>query len=225
MLSIGLDLAQKTVGIAIIDTITNDLKYHSIELTNKEYKTKSAIELQKVMVDLIIDVILSIIKNTNHELVIEDVFTGVNPKASINAARVQGALIDRYMLITSKLPKLIMAVTARKNIGIDVRWHKAQIQMYIIDKFKLGKLEEKTKGDIISLPIQYDRKIDILKMQLKTAGIGRKKLLKEQMKELKKEYNNTMSRLSTEIKKQTLINEHIADAIVLAMQMKELSNG
>lgn len=217
MLQIGLDLAYKTVGIAGIDD--NRLIYTSIEISGKKYQKFSILEFQNEIVTLIWKYLLEQRwLEMEHILYIEDVFSGVNPKASINTARVQGAIIDRYMKYTKLCPKLIMAVTARKNVGINPRWNKAQIQMYIVEKFKLGEVSQDVCGEIISLPLQYERKKDILKLQLKTAGKGRIKLIKDELKQLKRDYNNSMGRLSTDIKKQTNINEHIADAIVLAMQ-------
>lgn len=218
MLQIGLDLSYKTVGIACIDK-SNNLLYHSIEINSSKYKGYSNLQFQNEIVNLIWEYFkANKLLEVDTILYIEDVFSGINPKATINTARVQGAVIDRYSLYTNKLPKLIMAVTARKNIGINAKSNKAEIQLYIIDKFKLGKISDEVRGNIISFPIQYARKRDILQIQMKTAGLGRKKLLKNELKMLKKEYDKSMSKLSTEIKKQTNINEHIADAIVLAMQ-------
>lgn len=212
MNKIGLDLAVKTVGVAILDE--KRLVFESYTISSKKL---SVFESQKLMVDWVWEYIKPFLTEEN-SVVVEDVFSGINPKASINAARVQGALIDRYIQTTGKYPHLVMAASARKNIGIDCRWSKAQIQMYIIDKFGLGEIDKKTRSSIISLPIQHERKKETFKTQMKGAGKGRQKILKKQWYQTKKEFDNEMKRLSTEVKQQTKIDEHIADAIVLALQ-------
>jgi len=215
MIKIGLDFAFKTCGIAVIGN--NSLIYDSYDISSKKMNVFDA---QQLMINWIWEYIQPFIV-VEHELIIEDVFSGINPKATINAARTQGGLIDRYLQKINKHPKMVMASTARKNIGVSARLQKAELQLWVIDKLKLAQIPNNIRSQIISLPIKYERDRTRISAQIKACGTkttNKSKLLRKQIHETKKTYQNTMDKLSTEIGKLTTINEHIADAVILAMQ-------
>ena len=212
MIKIGLDFAFKTCGIAVIGN--KSLTYDSYDISSKKINVFDA---QQLMINWIWEYIQPFIV-VEHELIIEDVFSGINPKATINAARTQGGLIDRYVQKVNKHPKLVMAASARKYVGVSARLQKAELQLWVIDKLKLAEIPNSVRSQVVSLPIQFERDKQKFLSQNKVGGTGRKKILKKLFFERKKLYNKSMGQLSTEIAKLTTINEHVADAVILAMQ-------
>lgn len=184
---IGLDLSYRAVGIAILSS--RSLKYDSLIIKEK----LDQFDNTKRIVDWIFEQIDPYLFK-EHQLVIEDVFYGRNFKAVKLAARVQGAVTNKYYTVTNQKPIYKMAVSARKAVGVRARASKSEIQQFIIEKFKLGKLSNSIKKDIKDTLILYKEKSI-------SSSI----------------FKNTMGRISTRIKKETGINEHVADAILLAL--------
>jgi len=208
MIKIGLDLAVRTVGLAI--------KYPdgSIKYDSYKGKAKDYFELQTEMIDWVFDNIMDCFKE-EHEVILEGIFTGVNPKAALNAAKVQGGVIDRYHRFTSQYPSIITAISARKKMGIAVQIHKAEIQLEVIKRYQLGTVTTDISGQVIRERNKYERIKERTKARRKSASTKLKAKINKAQKEAKKEMDKTLSKMSTQIKKQTGLDEHMADALVL----------
>ena len=208
MIKIGLDLAVRTVGIAIKQ---NDgvILYSSYKGKEKDY-----FKLQTEVVDWVFDGIMESLTE-DHELILEGIFTGVNPKAALNAARTQGAVIDYYHRLIGKYPRIVTAVSARKNIDMAVQIHKAEIQLEIVKRYNLGEVSTNVRGEIIRARNSYEQLKTRNRIRLKTASTVLKTRLKKEQKLAKKEMDKTLSKMSTQVKKETGLDEHMADAIVL----------
>lgn len=211
MYIIGIDLAMNSVGIAITGNKT--FKYSSLVLSQKEREKFTELQRINRLINWLFDYLNGYIYKT-HRLIIEDIFAGVNPWSYKIVAKMMGAVSYKYSSLTGKEPILRMAVTARKLAGISARSQKAEVQLFVIDKFKLGKVNKEVRKEVLKLaPICLER------FKKPTGSVSEEKL-----KELKKEHSkkrnrvkNKLSRLSIQIANETNINEHIADAIVLTL--------
>lgn len=210
-IKIGLDLAVRTCGLAILEE-EKLIKY--VSLVSKE---KNYLKLQVEMVDWILSEILSFIVEKPHQVNLEDLFYSANFDSTKWACRTQGAFLDRYFQITKKHPLLVMATTVRKAAGIESWADKAKIQLFIIDKFKLGEVSQNVRGEVIRLETNWDIQYKKLMQNKKEASKVLKEKISRDLKELNRITKNSFNRLSTEIKKQTKIDEHISDSIVLAL--------
>lgn len=188
MLTIGIDLTLRSAGICILNG--KKLRYDSIEVKDKSL---SEFEIIKRIVDWLFGIIDPYLQR-KHLLIIEDVFYGKNFKSVKLAARMQGAFTNKYYVITGREPKYMMAISARKNLSVRTRGRKAEIQLFVIDTFKLGTVDADTRNELKELVREYTEK-----------------------RISKYVFNKRTRRLSTRIKKQTGIDEHMADAIVLAL--------
>ena len=224
MIKIGLDLAVRTVGLAIL---YEDGTLFSDSFTSKE---KDYLKLQIEMTDWVWEKIVKVIftvenvgdginKQTlnEHILIIEDLYVGLDPASSLDAAKVHGGVIDRYYNLTKQYPEVIGAMPARTRIGINPRASKAEIQLAVIDKYNLGVIPNEIRGEIIRLRNIYELLKERVKESRKNASTILKNRLSKEQAEGKRIMDNGFKRMSTQIKNLTGIDEHKADAIVLVM--------
>jgi len=213
MIKIGLDLAFRTVGIAILDTETNALEYTS-------HRIKQGIEIldtQFEMINFIFEYIQEHL-SSSHVLIIEKVFYGKDFESVKNTAMTQGGVVDRYRCLMGQTPRFFMATTVRNNVGLTAWASKAEIQRFVIDRFKLGTISADTLKELSESIEKYNLEYKRLMHRKKTVKAGGlKRKINKELLTLKREHNNHLTRISTKIKKETNIDEHIADAIVLAM--------
>ena len=210
MFKIGLDLAFRTVGVAVRSP--TKLYYDSLDLSGKKM-TKE--EIQNTIIDWIFQEISPYIYE-KHQLIIEDLFYGRNFEAIKNAARVQGGVQDRYYCKTHKKPEYILATTARKKVGVKAWSSKPELQLFAIDKFKLALVDSEIRTTLTSLLSGHEKEklvCSFLGKEAKTK-VGKEKIVKR-LSNSKRILSNALNRLSNKIKKVTGINEHMADAIVL----------
>lgn len=200
MIKIGLDLAFRTVGVAIISE--NKLLYTSHDLSS--YKMP-AIQIMNCMVNKVWEDIKPYII-LPHKIVLEDIFKGkwYNLK---NIARTQGAVIDRYIKDTNKYPELVLAITARNKLNIPNIAPKVAIQLWAIDKFKLDK---NNKIDKV-----YRSKVDDTIQQYYKLYNTKNKNAKKQLKLVE----NILEQQTLKVEELTGLSNHSADAIVLATQI------
>jgi len=133
-------------------------------------------------------------------LIIEDLYYGKNFMSIKWLARLSGAVLSEWVDYTYKVPKFYMASTARKLAGINARSQKAEIQVFILDKYKFA-----TKTKIKKYQTQID---------------GLKKLLGN--KEIKRSvYKYRMGKLSNVIFEETGYDENQVDAILLGLAYQE----
>ena len=153
MNKIGLDLAYRTVGISIM---TEDkLFYTSFDLSKE--RLPAALIIYH-MVDKVWGVIEPYLTSA-HVLVLEDIYKGKWENLK-NIARTQGAVIDRYVSKTGKIPELINAVTARDYLGLPGIAPKVAIQLWALDTFKLkeaSKIDATYRSKIEDTISQYYR--------------------------------------------------------------------
>jgi len=186
---LSLDLSAKCTGWSIFKNGILD-SYGKIEPNEKDSLSKKisyiidGLESQGLFDDL-------------DDLVIEDVYIGVNPWAAKVLLRLSGAVIYKYYQLYKKEPRFVMACHARKALGIKALCHKADVQIEILNKFKMES------EFILS---EYAEKI--LELQ-KIESKGKRKY--------------QLDKLSDEIGESTGINEDIADSILLGLSyFKEL---
>ena len=213
MIKIGLDLAVRTCGLAILEN--KKLVYNSFISKEKDY-----FKLQIEMADWVFDKIKNYI-NLANILIIEDIYVGLDPYSALDAARVQGAVIDRYYNLTKKFPIVISAMQARKNIGLETGLSKAEYQLWVIDTFKLPGLTDEIRGEIIRVGKYWEQIDNQIKKDKKNATKTIKDNLNFKLKELNKETKNTFNKLSNKVTKETGISSHVADAILLTQYIIE----
>jgi len=129
-------------------------------------------------------------------LLIEDLYVNLNPKAVIWLARLSGGVIFSWMDTKYKAPKLYQAIQARPLAGIKGNAHKAEIQMFILEKYKKVPYAQikKYKTEFNNLKAQYSVK----------------KLTKSQ-------YNYAKDKLSLQIETETGLGEDEADSIIIGL--------
>ena len=198
MNKIGLDLAYRTVGIAIINK--EKLIYTSYDLSKERLPTPTLIYH---MVDKVWETIERYI-TTPHSLVIEDIFKGKWDNLK-NIARVQGGVISRYIQATGLCPELILATDARKRVNIPIIAPKVAIQLWALDLFKID-----TRRDID--PVYRKRIEESIKEYYKLYS-SKNKSDKKRIKLLEKQFDTDTKRIH-EI---TGLDNHSADAMVLAL--------
>src|SRR3989304_7170843 len=195
MIKIGIDLAVRTVGLAIKKD--NQFKYESYTSKEKNYTL-----LQIEMTDWVfnkIDNESSYIKG-QHSLIIEDLFVGLDPTSSLDAAKVHGSVIYEYNKRTKLFPKIVGAIGARNLVNIASRASKAEIQMAVIDKLGLGLVTNEVRGEIVSLRNHYELiKKRILEQKKIASSILKEKLNRDQS-EAKRIMDNGFNRMSTQIR-------------------------
>ncbi len=133
-------------------------------------------------------------------LIIEDLFFGKNFKSIKYLARLSGAVINSWVNLKYSEPILYNASHARAQVeGLKGNFHKAQIQIFVIEKYKFATKPQikKYKERLEELKEQYDKK------------------------ELKRgQYKYRLDKLSVLIDEETNIGEDLSDAIVLGLAYK-----
>lgn len=129
-------------------------------------------------------------------VVIEDIYYGKNVLSLIALARISGAVIEKWIGIKFKDPVLYKAISARPLAGISARSHKAEIQIFIIEKYKFASKK---------LIKEWEEKIIELKEELKN-----KTLTKGQFK-------YRLNKMSDIIDAETSMGEDNCDAILLGI--------
>lgn len=208
MIDIGLDLAVRTVGLAIRHE-DRELEYESFKSKEKDY-----FELQIEMTNWVFRKIEELLQ-LDHRLTLEGIFSGVNPKAALTASRIQGGVIERYYRLTQKFPRVLNASTARKLAGMPVKLSKTEIQIEMAQRYNLGKIDSNTIGTVVRTRNGYESLKARMKVRRKGASKVLLKRLKKEQTEAKKECDRVLSRMSTQIKREIGLDEHMADAIVL----------
>ena len=191
MLKVGLDMAMNSCGVALYTN--KKLRYDSFTIKKNEAVNLTVIERADKMIRWL-DAVIGDKYKIRHELIIEDIFHGKNIKSFKDVSKIQGAFGHHYYMLTGKLPTFKMAVSARKDLDIRTRASKAEVQIYVIDRFSLCKIDKEIRSDVNTNLKLYQAK----KLSAST-------------------FKSRMNTLSTKIKKSTGIDEHMADAIILTM--------
>ena len=151
-------------------------------------------------------------------LVVEGIFLNTFAKGAQNVtgfellARLSGAVINSYLQNHQGLPTLYKATEARKLVGVKGSAQKAEIQLWVIRNFKVGKLiavEDDTTADIQDITEEYLHDYECL-IDAEYASLNAKEMVRETFKK-------HMSAISKKIEEETMIGEDIADAILLGL--------
>lgn len=129
-------------------------------------------------------------------LVIEGLYYGINFDSIIYLARLSGAVIYEWVKHSKTEPIIYVASHARKLVGIAGNAHKAEVQVFILEYFKLVNQ---------TFIHHYKTIIDKLKLNLKNKKID------------KKQYKKEMEKLSRQIEEETDYDENICDSLVLGL--------
>lgn len=195
---IGLDLSLNSVGIAVVNE--KKVIYYNTYLFNKKVNRKKEVKF-------VFRSLRSFIQSSNC-LVIEDVFYNpfgqrANFKHVKRTLRMQGMLDFLYTFKCKKDAIYLMAITARKLYGSNARSHKAEIQRDVLLRENLVVITKQLR-EIFS-EISHQRTL----YQIKRIN--------------KPTFDKTMGKFSKLINEITGIDEHIADAIVLAFALQKLN--
>jgi len=200
MIKIGLDLAYRSCGVAVI---TEDkLLYTSNDLSKDKEHCSIVIHHMTEWVFKQIQPYISLGATSDHILVMEDIFKG-RWETLKNIARVQGAVMDRYISITGKQPQLIDAVTARNRVNLSPQSPKVAIQLWALDTFKIGKTIDKV----------YLKKINETIETYHSIKNSKKKNDRNRIKLIEKD----LDRQTLKLAQLTGLDNHAADAIILSM--------
>lgn len=136
-------------------------------------------------------------------LIIEDIFYGKNVKSLIFLGRLSGAVANAWVDYKYTQPLFLNASSARAKVeGLKGNFHKSEIQVFILDKYKFAE-KKKIK--------EYQKMIDDLRESY-------------DKKELKRgQYKYRLDKVSELIDKETQIGEDIADSLVLGLAFKEMN--
>jgi len=199
MIKIGLDLAYRSCGVAVI---TEDkLLYTSNDLSKDKEHCSIVIHHMTEWVFKQIQPYISLGATSDHILVMEDIFKG-RWETLKNIARVQGAVMDRYISITGKQPQLIDAVTARNRVNLSPQSPKVAIQLWALDTFKIGKTIDKV----------YLKKINETVENYYSIKKSKKKGDSKRLKLIEKDLDSQ----TVKVAQITGLDNHMSDAIILA---------
>ena len=199
MIKIGLDLAYRSCGVAVI---TEDkLLYTSNDLSKDKEHCSIVIHHMTEWVFKQIQPYISLGATSDHILVMEDIFKG-RWETLKNIARVQGAVMDRYISITGKQPQLIDAVTARNRVNLSPQSPKVAIQLWALDTFKIGKTIDKI----------YLKKINETVENYYSIKKSKKKGDSKRLKLIEKDLDSQ----TVKVAQITGLDNHMSDAIILA---------
>jgi len=150
---------------------------------------------KSLKIHYIVGKIKSMFKNAEH-IVIEDVYVGKNPESVLWLARLSGGVISAWVDYKYTKPTLYKATTARALAGARGNAHKAEIQVFVLEKYKYINAA----------------KLNVYKNAIK----GIKELYKEGQYSRGK-YKYRLEKLSKQIEEETGVGEDLADSIILGI--------
>ena len=189
------------------------------------------VKLFQLKIYYIVGKVKSMFKDID-QVIIEDVFVGVNPASVIWLSRLSGGVIFSWVDYKYIKPKLYKATSARALAGVKGNSHKAEIQLFVIQKYKFActALIKKYEKEIIKVKGIHDTtELAKQRRQLKTCikntkmVIDRKPLKKElasiesEVKKMNARRKYHLSKVSIRIENETGIGEDLADSILLGI--------
>jgi hypothetical protein len=215
MYTVSLDLASRTVGIAI--SYNKDVYLFDSYIS----KVKGYLELQLDITEYIFRKINAFRigrENEQFRLILEDVFVGpVNPIAVIDSARTSGGVIIKWYELFKTLPIIVTAIQARKSVGLAGSLSKVEYQIYVVDRFDFQGLKQETRNEVLRITNHWELEYKRLTNLKKTASKTLQAKLNQDLKDLSRNSKNALNRLSTAVKNETGIDEHKADAIIQSL--------
>ena len=153
------------------------------------------------------------------EVIIEDVYYNPNVKnfkTVVWLCRLARAVATEWVNTKYKVPIWYVATKARKLVGINGRAHKSEIQIFVLDKYKLatktkiGKYKKQIEKLREEFPVTFKRKLT--------------KAEKDQNKKMRSRLKYRLDKLTELILKETEYGENICDAIILGLAYQEDKN-
>jgi len=152
-------------------------------------------------------------------VVIEDVYLGITGVRNlVSLSRLAGAVIYYWMTLNMKDPIFLSATHARKVIGLKGNCQKAEVQIFILKKYKFVSPK---------LIYHYEAEIDRLQEEKdiitreKPITVLQKKDKKKRLGKVKYRFN----KLSKEIEKETGYGEDICDSVLIGLAYSKELNG
>lgn len=185
---LALDVSTTTTGYVVMNEKLEVLHYGQFcikdrSLSDIQYTTVIAKEVFKLVHEYDIT-----------DMIMEDVFVGFNPTNFKTWCRVHGG-VGMSWAVKHNEPHFMMAVEARKRIGLSGKATKLEIQLEVTQQYALIK-----NSVYIAYKTQFD---DLMK--------------KRKGKEYtKNQFDYRIKKLSKAFEEETGISEHMADANVLA---------
>jgi Holliday junction resolvasome RuvABC endonuclease subunit len=200
-----LDLSLKNTGYSIFSKNGSLLEKNSI-IPAKELSNSFKIHY-------IVSRIEGLYNNIT-DLVIEDLYYGTNFAGIRELARLSGAVVYSWVKNKYKEPNFYMASTARKLVGINGRSHKAEVQLFVLEKYKFISSDK-----IEKYKEEYDELIEEFPIIPARKGVTVEERKKSKKNKGKLDYR--LNKLSNKIWEETGIGEDIADSIVLGLAFVE----
>lgn len=184
---LGLDLSLNNTGWAVYDG--NTVKYGSVLVK------KDLCDFEKCL--FLLKHINALVKEHEIEdLVIEDTYFGLNYAGFKSLTRLGGIVQYYWHLKKKKQLKLLLAVQARKLMGISGKATKAEIQVFIAEKLNI------ISGQSV---VKYRNRIEELKAEKASGSLSKGRT------------DYILVKISNEIAEETDLNNDQADAILLSM--------
>jgi len=203
---LALDISTSTTGYAIVDSSLQVREYGQFAIKDRTLSdTMYALEITKK--------VMAIGKKYNiTNVIIEDVYYGKNISSLKTWCRVHGAVSVAWYIKYKKEPLFIMAMTARKKIGINGKAKKIEIQLEMSKKHKLIKNTCYTTyftkfKELVEIKLAEYVKIEKSKRKKIEQKIAKRKV--------NTKFNYQVNKLSKQFEKETKISEHHADSMVL----------
>lgn len=193
---ISLDLSTARTGVSIFE---DEKLISRFSITPKD-KDPNFFKIK-----FIVDSLLPAIKEVD-DIIIEDIFLNTFATGAQNVtgfcllARLSGAVINAWVTEKSTIPVLFKATEARKLAGIKGTCQKAEVQVFIAEKFKIATEEQ----------------LDTFKGMIEAENGA---LLKEEF--TKATWKKHMVQISTYIEGECELGEDEADSLLLALSYYE----
>ena len=182
-----LDLSLKSTGYSIFTKDGKLLKKGKIVPTSDINNS--------LKIHFIVNKIKSLFLNVE-DLIIEDVYYGKNFNSVMWLSRLSGGVIFAWVDGKYKKPKFYKATQARFLAGISGNSHKAEVQIFVLSKYRYTTLTNIKKYKVV---------VDKLKKDYKSKTIKRGT------------YKYQLDKLSKIIELETGIGEDLSDSIILGL--------
>ena len=205
---LALDVSTTTTGFAVIDSKLKLIEYGQFTIKDRTLSdTMYALGITNKVLKLALKYKLS-------NSIIEDVYCGKNVKSLKTWCRVHGALGVAWYNKYKNEPKFIMAMTARRLVGIKGNAKKIEIQIAMSEQYNLTtkqcckQYSDKFKALVKTKVTEYAR----IEKEIK------KKTEKKAAKsKANGKFNYQVNKLSIQFEEKTTVSEHQADSMVLGI--------
>ena len=206
---LALDISTTTTGFAVMDSKLKLIEYGQFSIKDRTLSdTMYAFSIEKKVIKLAVKYKLS-------DTIIEDVYCGKNVKSLKTWCRVHGGVGVAWYKKYKKEPVFIMAMVARKQIGIKGNAKKIEIQLEISKLYNLAKKAYCAQCDAKFKTLVKNKATEYARIEKEIKKKSEQKIAK---KKANGKFNYQVNKLSVLFEKETNgVSEHVCDAIVLAI--------